>query len=248
MNRTMPTFDDAFDVIRHASGEHAGATVAEFDGLPPFEAVVAVFLERGPAGARWRAALEGLAEGDLLSPERMAQAEIPEIADALRAVGINANARSIAPLKHLARFILDDVGAGIIPIDDLDKGEKPVALDVVRNALAGIKGFGPATADAIVLFALDRPSYPVDRASFRVLVRHGWLDSTSSYDEAHDLLVNRAMDDVDDAEERAAVSLRELSHTLVQVGRQFCKAAAPRCDGCPLEHLLPEGGPREADA
>ena len=42
--------------------------------------------------------------------------------------------------------------------------------------LAGIKGIGPAAADAMVLFALKRPAYPVDRATFRVLVRHGWLD------------------------------------------------------------------------
>ena len=105
-----------------------------------------------------------------------------------------------------------------------------------------------AGADAILLYALKRPSYPVDRATYRVLVRHGWLDPTATYDEARDLLVDSVTDraDVLNEEEDPAVELAELAHGMEQLGRRFCRAAAPHCDGCPLESLLPEGGPRGA--
>jgi endonuclease III len=33
-----------------------------------------------------------------------------------------------------------------------------------------------------------------------------------------------------------------------QLGGRFCRTARPRCDGCPLEPFLPEGGAREIDA
>ena len=89
-----------------------------------------------------------------------------------------------------------------------ETGETAMPVAWLREELSMIKGIGPATADAIILLALKRPSYPVDRASFRVLVRHGWIDSTATYDDARDLLVNQAerADDVLDRQVLAALS------------------------------------------
>jgi endonuclease III len=41
--------------------------------------------------------------------------------------------------------------------------------------------------------------------------------------------------------------LAELAQGMKLVGRRFCRPAAPQCEGCPLEALLPAGGPRSAD-
>jgi endonuclease-3 related protein len=249
MNRTMPTLDEAFDAVRTVPARQGGTEEPDRSGLAPFERAAGVLLERGPVGTRWRAALESLADENLLSPERLAQADIPEIIDALREAGIVANVRAAAPLKHLARFFLNSGGAGFLAgDDDLASAAGSMATGTLQAELAAIKGIGPATADAILLLALDRPSYPVDRASYRILIRHGWLDSTSTYEEARDLFVERAMNRASEVEDAAARALADLSRTLTQIGRQFCRAAGPRCDGCPLEHLLPEGGPREVDA
>ncbi len=101
----MPTLDDAFEAVRTALVEHFGPAANDFEGLAPFEAMVAVVLDRAMGGSRWRAALDGLDDDGLLSPERLADAEIPEIADALRENGVAATAKTIAPLKHLARWV-----------------------------------------------------------------------------------------------------------------------------------------------
>jgi endonuclease-3 related protein len=121
------------------------------------------------------------------------------------------------------------------------------STDWLRGELSGIRGIGLATADAIVLFALERPSYPVDRATFRILVRHGWLDVSAGYDEARELLVGHAVEQGDVPDGEAADRLNDLARGMMQVGRRYCRAAAPKCEQCPLEVVLPEGGPREVD-
>jgi endonuclease III related protein len=100
----------------------------------------------------------------------------------------------------------------------------------------------------LILYALKRPSYPVDRATFRVLVRHDWLEPTATYEEARDLIVDHALNQANLREGDGANLLAELAHGMEQLGRRFCRAARPRCDGCPLEPFLPEGGAREIDA
>jgi endonuclease III related protein len=244
----MPTLDHAFEAVRTALILQFGVARNDFEGLAPFDAMVASVLDRALDGARWRAALNGLGDDGLLAPERLAEAELAEIADALREKSVAATVKTVAPLKHLARWVVDQRAAGNLPIevDDCDKMNRPFGW--LREELGAIKGIGPATADAIVLFALKRPGYPVDRASFRILVRHGWLDSTAAYDEARDLLVDHAMNAAHDREAEAVTALSDLSHGMEPLGRQFCRSAAPHCGGCPLEHLLPEGGPREVDA
>jgi endonuclease-3 related protein len=239
----MPTLDDAFPAVCDSLVAHFGEPETSFEGLAPFETVVAVLLDRELGDDRWPLALEALAESDLLTPDRLSNAAVPEISDALRQKGVSASASSIAPLKHLARWLVDHHGGRVDSFFDPHR-----STDWLRGELAAIRGIGLATADAIVLYALKRPSYPVDRATFRVLVRHDWLDPTAGYDEARDLLVDHATDRGAARDEDATNRLIELAQCMERLGRRYCRAASPRCEGCPLECLLPEGGPRAVDA
>ena len=114
-----------------------------------------------------------------------------------------------------------------------------LSTGAIREAWRGLNGVGPATADALLLFALGRPTYPVDRASYRIMVRHGWLDPSSDYDEARSVLEGIALDDPE--------ALARLSLAFEKLGRDACKPTAPRCERCPLRPLLPEGGPVETE-
>ncbi|MFI5460957.1 MAG: endonuclease III [Isosphaerales bacterium] len=239
----MPTLDEAFSTVCEALADHFGPPPADFEGLAPFEAMIAVLLDRELGGARWSAALDGLDESGLLTPDRLARADIPEISDALREKGVTAPAQTAALLKHLARWLVDHHGGAVDSLFDPHR-----STDWLRGELAAQSGIGVKGADALLLFALKQPSYPVDRATFRVLVRHAWLDRTESYEEARDLLVDHAVDRAEQRDEDPANLLKNLALGMEQLGRRFCRAAAPVCDGCPLESLLPEGGPREVDA
>jgi endonuclease-3 related protein len=239
----MPTLDEAFPVVCDALVDYFGEFSGDFEGLDPFEAMVAVLLDRELGGTRWKAALNALAEQDLLTPLGLAEADIFEVIDILREKGVSALPGAIAPLMHVARWLVQHHGGRVDPLFDPHH-----STDWLRGQLSAIKGISPVAADAMILHAMKRPSYPVDRATFRVLVRHGWLDSTETYQEVRDLLVDHASDPAELRGQDPASLLRNLAGGMEQLGRRFCRAATPHCDGCPLESLLPEGGPREVDA
>ena len=244
----MPNLDDALEAVRVALGQHADAGGAPaLDDLPFLERPIAYILFRTLGSRRSETALAGLREADLFTADRLAAADLPEIVDALRSKRIDASATSLAPLRHLAQWAVDQDEAGIVAADDAAGGATALSIESLRESLHNVKGIGPAAADGIVLFALNRPSYPVDRATYRVFVRHGWLDPSASYDEARDLIVDHARSTRPD-DQVAARFLQDVSRAMDHVGRQFCRAAAPRCQGCPLEPFLPEGGPYEHDA
>jgi endonuclease III related protein len=234
----MPTLAEAFEAMHSALVATFGRARSEFEDLDRFEAMLAVLLSRTLGESSWRAALDGLREAELLTPERLAEAGVIEIGDAVSQKGRPISAETLAPLRHLARWLVEHQGGQVDALFDPDR-----STDWLRDELAAIKGVGIKGADALLLLALKRPSYPVDRATFRVLVRHDWLDPSTSYEEARDLLVDQVRRDVEDP----AVVLTGLAHGMELLGKRFCRPSAPRCEGCPLEALLPEGGPRGAE-
>ena len=105
-----------------------------------------------------------------------------------------------------------------------------------RESLRQIRGLGPATVDELLLFAAGLPVFPVDRSALRVAVRHGWLVLPVDDEEAQSFFV-RGLD-------HSNLERQELSRLLSKVGEAHC-GREPRCDGCPLQSVLPEGGPRD---
>jgi endonuclease-3 related protein len=207
-------------------------------------------LSRALGPAKGKAVLETLGETGLLSPERLGRADLIEIVDALKEKRLTISAKSLSPVRNLARWLIEHHGQAP---DRLFESIRSTAW--LRGELAAIKGIACAGADAILLHALCLPAYPVDRATFRVLARHGWVDPSAEYDEVAELVVDSAMSEARGRDRSGAGAhdhvagraLLELAHGMEQLGRRFCRAAAPRCDGCPLESLLPEGGPRKLD-
>ena len=116
------------------------------------------------------------------------------------------------------------------------------STDDLREELAGVQGIGP----------VGRRRHPARRArSVRPIPSiaapiGSWCATAGStrsatYDEARDLMVHQA----------GAAIRRRADRPLRRAWRswpaRFCRAAAPRCDACPLRGLLPEGGPRELE-
>ena len=109
------------------------------------------------------------------------------------------------------------------------------SITTYREALRHIRGLGPAVVDELLLFGPGLAVFPVDRTALRVAVRHGWLDLPVEDEDAQSFFA-RGLD-------RSISEMRELSHLLTKVGESHC-GREPKCDGCPLQPILPEGGPR----
>jgi endonuclease-3 related protein len=107
--------------------------------------------------------------------------------------------------------------------------------DEVRPRLLGVKGIGPETADAILLYAGRKPAFVADAYTRRILTRHGLLPPRTSYEAARLFLHQHLPPD--------HALFNEFHALLVATGKRFCVRNSPRCDGCPLRPFLPSPRP-----
>lgn len=103
----------------------------------------------------------------------------------------------------------------------------------LRTDLLRVKGLGPETVDAILLYAGGSPFFVADAYTRRVLARHGIVTHDASYGEAQQT-IHQNLD-------RDARIYNELHALLVEVGKRYCRRQEAHCGACPLETFLPGG-------
>ncbi|MCP4453595.1 MAG: endonuclease III domain-containing protein [Planctomycetes bacterium] len=95
----------------------------------------------------------------------------------------------------------------------------------LREDLLAINGIGPETADSILLYALERPTFVVDTYTARMAARHGLIEPPFDYHDLQDLFQSNLPQDTQ--------LFNEYHALIVQVGKNFCKPR-PKCQVCPL--------------
>lgn len=167
-----------------------------------------------------------LAEPPLNSPGGTAAATTGQLTEMLEAQA--RGAQKVSVIRALARWWLQTWGDRCDP-PELCDGEQ------LRQDLRRIRGLGAETVDRLLLFAFRQPVFPVDRATLRILLRHGWVDIPVEDAEVQ-AMFRRAVDD-------EVSALHAVARAWQRVGVTAC-GRVPRCAGCPLEPYLPAGGPR----
>ncbi|KPJ51974.1 MAG: hypothetical protein AMJ37_03795 [Dehalococcoidia bacterium DG_18] len=153
--------------------------------------------------------------------ERVAEASIDEIAEAIECGGLS---RIKAPrIKAILQGIVEARGS----LDLGFLGELPLAE--AKAWLQALPGVGPKTAACVLLFSLGRSVLPVDTHVYRISRRLGLIDSRVSPEQAHQLL-----EEVVPSQALYQFHLNMLAH-----GRSICRAQRPLCHDCMLEHGCP---------
>jgi endonuclease-3 related protein len=196
-----------------------GAGLAPVEGAGSFEAIVRVALGLVAEPRLASLAFNALRDAELIDPKALAGADPLEIDDIFQQARVRLASKALKPLRRVAAWAVDR-----------DESWAMISTESIRDEWRGLNGVGPVTVDALLLFALGRSTIPVDRASYRILVRHGWLDPSADLDEARSTLESLAPDEPD--------RLGQLSVAFEKLGRDHCQPAAPRCEGCPLRPLL----------
>lgn len=93
--------------------------------------------------------------------------------------------------------------------------------------LTSLKGVGPKTAAIVLLFAFNRPLFPVDTHVHRISGRLGLIEPGTSAEKAHIVL----------AELGDPHTYYPLHLNLIRHGREICLARRPRCEICPLSGI-----------
>jgi len=100
----------------------------------------------------------------------------------------------------------------------------------VRSELLQIKGLGPETADAILLYAGRHAYFVADAYTRRILERHALVEPRASYSAVQDFLHRHLR--------REQALYNEFHALLVEIGKRYCRREAPRCEECPLREFL----------
>lgn len=97
----------------------------------------------------------------------------------------------------------------------------------LREALLGVHGIGPETADAILCFGFDREVFIADQYARR------WLNRMELTFSPHMKSYERCRRDVEVCLDGASLSFSELHAAIVMHGQSVC-AAEPACARCPV--------------
>ncbi len=100
-------------------------------------------------------------------------------------------------------------------------------MDSLRRELLSIKGIGLETADSILLYAGNKPSFVVDRYTYRIMSRHGY-SKPFNYETLRSFFMEALDGDVN--------FFKEYHALFVRLGKDYCRAK-PLCSGCPLEDM-----------
>ncbi|WP_456435699.1 endonuclease [Thermovibrio ammonificans] len=187
----------------------------------PFEVCVGAVLTQNTTWENASRAVGNLKKANLLTPEALSSTDEGELQNLIKPAGFfRQKARY---LKELSRFVVREGGI---------EGLKAQALKVLRPKLLNVKGIGPETADSILLYALDKPSFVVDKYTKRLLYRLGVLEGESvSYNRVKALVEG----EIPPTEEHLK-EYKELHALIVELCKRYCKTR-PNCRECPLREL-----------
>jgi endonuclease-3 related protein len=193
-------------------------------GETPLEIMVGAVLTQNTSWKNVELAIANLRDAGVLSPSALYALGVEELAELIRPAGY-FRVKAVR-LRNLLRLVVEQYDGSLDAMF-------ATGLGALREELLSISGIGPETADAILLYAGKLPTFVVDTYTARVLKRHGWIEPEADYYAIKDYF--------EDALENDEPLFNEYHALLVQVGKQHC-SRAPKCAGCPLEPLLPEGG------
>lgn len=122
-------------------------------------------------------------------------------------------------------------------LEQIKKEQNRVNLDFLRSKtmdeakayLLQLPGVGSKTASCVLLFALGKPSLPVDTHIFRLAKRLGLIDSKTSIEKAHDRLQKQI----------PAEKVYQFHIQMIEHGRRICRPRQPRCGECILSTICP---------
>jgi len=187
----------------------------------PFEVMVGAILTQNTAWTNVEKAIRNLKSYGLLDPLKLHEIDQDTLALAIRPAGyFNVKA---ARLKSFMAWFVTRYGGEVERL-------KQIPAQRLREQLLEVKGIGPETADSILLYALELPTFVADTYTYRLLTRHGLLSEEAGYEDMQEFFEKNLP--------RDRALFNEFHALIVAVGKEFCRPKA-RCEQCPLRKRLP---------
>ncbi len=189
-----------------------------------YEVIVGAILTQNTAWTNVQMAMVNLKTATKLSPQAVMALSRDKLETLITPAGFF---RQKARYLHgITAYLLDHCDGDIArlchgPVED------------ARKRLLTLTGVGPETADSILLYAANRPSFVVDAYTRRLLTRLGILQGRESYDTIRQSFMATLPAD--------ATLFNQYHALIVEHAKTCCRKLAPLCETCPLLSSCPHG-------
>ncbi len=225
----------------------------------PFEIIVGAILTQNTSWTNVERALTRLRDAGLLTVAGIQATQLANLQELVRSSGYYR--QKAQRLKDFVAFLDAGYGGSL-------QNMFATPTDQLRSELLSLKGIGPETADAILLYGGNHTVFVVDAYTHRILERHGAVNRSAKYDEIR-TFVERALQregprnpalrnamrlpelrvhqpSAMSTAERTPLTqvYNEMHGLLVQVGKHYCYKQDPNCEECILKSLLPDTADR----
>ncbi|RLI94352.1 MAG: endonuclease [Candidatus Altiarchaeales archaeon] len=192
-----------------------------------FEIIIGAILTQASNWRNVERAIINLRENDLLSPKAILGVDENKLKELIRPAGYyNEKAKKI---KAFVRFLHENYDGNLDKFLGLD-------AEKLREELLSIYGIGPETADSIILYASNKPSFVIDAYTKRIMSRLGLANEDTSYHDLKKFFELRLPKDLE--------IYKEFHALLVELGKTHCKVR-PKCDECPLNDICESQNERD---
>ena len=177
-----------------------------------YEVLVGAILTQNTAWTNVEYAISNLKKAQVLSPKKILALPPRRLGKLIRPAGYyNIKAKR---LRALTQWLVEYGGFAQL---------RALQTPVLRKSLLDIHGIGPETADAILLYAFERPVFVVDAYTRRIFKRVGVIQGEEGYEAI------RAM--FEDKLNPSVGKYNEYHALIVKHAKEVC-LKTPRCDIC----------------
>ena len=189
-------------------------------GDTPFEIMVGAILTQNTAWTNVEKAILNLKKARRLSFAALRHVPKKKLARLIRPAGyFNVKADR---LKCFTAFLARECRGDL---SELRREKVPV----LREKLLAVKGVGPETADSILLYALNKPSFVIDAYTRRIFSRHGLAGDQETYEYWRRIFMQALPHDRD--------LYNDFHAQIVRTAKEHCRKI-PRCEKCPLRRFF----------
>lgn len=209
MAHSTTDLEDVFHTLLSAYGPQDW-----WPGETPFEVMVGAILTQNTSWTNVEKAILNLKQASALSLQSMLLQSDQNLADLIYPAGyFNLKAKR---LKHLCEFLM---------LNSATTNSSEIPIEQFRSELLAVNGIGPETADAILLYAFDKPVFVIDAYTRRIFSRLGSIAGDEGYEQLR-LYFQGALPN--------RVELFNEYHALIVKHAKLHCAKRPSCNGCVL--------------
>jgi endonuclease-3 related protein len=186
------------------------------------EVILGAILTQNTAWSNAAVAVGRLRRAGLLNLAKLHTASRSELEHCIRPAGFYR--QKAATIRNFLNWLERACGGSLAKLFALPAEE-------ARRELLKVRGFGPETVDAILLYAGRRAFFVADAYTRRILARHRLVSARAGYSAVQQFLQQHLPPD--------QALFNQFHALLVEVGKRFCRRQQPDCEACPLKAFLP---------